>query len=76
MTITRSIGARPAGTVAALAASSDRGPVTRVVVGSVGVGALLMFVLTVGVTAGAREYAITAMALLGAGAGPPGAPWR
>jgi hypothetical protein len=69
MTITRPLGARSAGTVAGHAATPDRGPIKRVIVGSVGSGALLMLILTVGVAGGAREAVITGMALLGAAAG-------
>ncbi len=48
---------------------TDRGPVKRIIAGSVGTGALLMLILTVGVGAGAPEYVITALALIAAAAG-------
>jgi pimeloyl-ACP methyl ester carboxylesterase len=67
MTLARPRDTRPAGTAARQ--GSDTGPVTRVIAGSLGAGALLMLVLTVGVAGGAQEHVITATALLGAAAG-------
>jgi pimeloyl-ACP methyl ester carboxylesterase len=69
MIITRAEDAQPAGAVASPAPSPDRGPVKRVIVGSFGTSALLTLILTIGAAGGAREYVITAMALLGAATG-------
>jgi pimeloyl-ACP methyl ester carboxylesterase len=69
MTITRPPRARSTATDAGHAVGSDPGPVKRVVLGSVGAGALLMLLLTVGVAGGAREAVITGMALVGAAVG-------
>jgi pimeloyl-ACP methyl ester carboxylesterase len=67
MMLTRPRDTRPVGTAARK--DSDTGPVKRVIAGSLGAGAVLVLVLTVGVAGGAQEHVITAMALLGAGGG-------
>ena len=67
MTLTRPQDARTDGPAGRQA--SDAGPIKRVIAGSLGAGALLVLVLTLGVAGGAQEHAITATALLGAAAG-------
>lgn len=67
MTLTRPLDVRPLSIAAGYAC--DKGPVKRVIAGSLGAGALLVLLLTVGVAGGAQEHVITAMALVGAGAG-------